>query len=99
MFAALNGHVSLVRLLLKHGADKEMVSAMGQKAVNIAWTVGREDIVKVREAALSLLDAVFVICCLMWFVVSACAGVGLRFGRPHGKTELQWFWTGTHECY
>ena len=49
MFAALNGHASLVRLLLKHGADKEMQSATGQKAVNIAWAVGREDIVKVRE--------------------------------------------------
>ena len=49
MFAALNGHASLVRLLLKHGANKEMQSATGQKAVNIAWAVGREDIVKVRE--------------------------------------------------
>lgn len=61
MFAALNGHVSLVRLLLKHGADKEMLSAMGQKAVNIAWTVGREDIVKVREGVPSLHYGVSVI--------------------------------------
>ena len=52
MFATLNGHASLVRLLLKHGADKEMQSAMGQKAVNIAWTVGREDIVKVRKVTI-----------------------------------------------
>ena len=46
MFAALNGHISLVRLLLKHGADKEMESSFQQKAVDIAGTVGREDIAK-----------------------------------------------------
>ena len=46
MFATLNGHANIVRQLLRHNANKELVSSLGHKAVNIAWAIGREDIVK-----------------------------------------------------
>lgn len=94
MFATLNGHASLVRLLLKHGADKEVQSAMGQKAVNIAWAVGREDIVKVRKVTILLDEAFYSFMCC----VRACEGARLFLGRSPREVELQWLFAGPHEC-
>ena len=93
MFATLNGHASLVRLLLKHGADKEMQSAMGQKAVNIAWTVGREDIVKVRKVTIRLMKCLAASC-----VVCACEGARLFLEKSPREVELQSLTPGPHEC-
>jgi ankyrin repeat protein len=48
--AAQRGHVALIELLLKHGADPELETAQGQKAVDLARSKGHEAAVRRLES-------------------------------------------------
>jgi ankyrin repeat protein len=51
MFAAAEGHVKVVRLLLEHGADPSLKDADGDTAESFATQKGHPDVVEILKAS------------------------------------------------
>lgn len=52
MWAADKGDGTIVRALLEHGADKNLISSSGQKAVDVALIAGHKDVAALLDLSL-----------------------------------------------
>ena len=53
ILAAKNGHTSIVRILLKHGADPMLVDAEGKNALQNAEAAGHKEIIEILKKVTS----------------------------------------------